>query len=167
MQTAALLAAPRELGVAAAAVLIVAERAARGQLRDEELEAAAKRAGRGRRGRTLTLKSRVRLRLFSAAFLRVSRRIAPTSRLRSSICSSTSSSRWEKERKRRSSRSTSVAEGRLRALIAACWASIAFSRAPKAAVMALCSVGLSISACAISPIACSARARRPSCSYSS
>lgn len=45
MQTAALLGAAAELGVAAAAVLIVAERNDAGQLRDEELEEAAKRAG--------------------------------------------------------------------------------------------------------------------------
>jgi uridine phosphorylase len=45
MQTAALLGAAAELGVAAAAVLIVSERNDSGQLRDEELEEAAKRAG--------------------------------------------------------------------------------------------------------------------------
>jgi uridine phosphorylase len=45
MQTAALLAAAAELGVAAAAVLVVTETSDSGQLRDEELEAAAKRAG--------------------------------------------------------------------------------------------------------------------------
>jgi uridine phosphorylase len=45
MQTAALLAASEEDGVAAAAVLIVTERSDSGQLPDEELEAAAKRAG--------------------------------------------------------------------------------------------------------------------------
>lgn len=45
MQTAALLGAAAELGVAAAATLIVTERSDSGQLRDEELEAAAKRAG--------------------------------------------------------------------------------------------------------------------------
>jgi hypothetical protein len=46
MQTAALLAAGEERGVAVAAVLIVSERNDAGQLRDEELEAAAKDAGR-------------------------------------------------------------------------------------------------------------------------
>jgi uridine phosphorylase len=46
MQTAALLAAAEELGVAAAAVLVVSEKSDSGQLRDEELEAAAKVAGR-------------------------------------------------------------------------------------------------------------------------
>jgi uridine phosphorylase len=46
MQTAALLGAAGELGVAAAAVLIVAEQSGAGQLRDEELEAAARRTGR-------------------------------------------------------------------------------------------------------------------------
>jgi len=45
MQTAALLAAGADHGVAVAAVLIAAERSDSGQLRDEELEAAAKRAG--------------------------------------------------------------------------------------------------------------------------
>ncbi len=45
MQTAALLEAATELGVAAAALLIVTERSDSGQLRDEDLEAAAKRAG--------------------------------------------------------------------------------------------------------------------------
>ncbi len=45
MQTAALLGAAAELGLAAAAVLIVAETQRPGQLRDEELEEAAKRAG--------------------------------------------------------------------------------------------------------------------------
>lgn len=45
MQTAALLGTAAELGVAAAAVLIVTERSDSGQLRDEELEEAAKRAG--------------------------------------------------------------------------------------------------------------------------
>ncbi|HEU5063914.1 MAG TPA: hypothetical protein VFT79_12305 [Solirubrobacterales bacterium] len=45
MQTAALLAAGREHEVALAAVLIAAERSDAGQLRDEELEEAAKRAG--------------------------------------------------------------------------------------------------------------------------
>ena len=54
--------------------------------------------------------------------------------------SSTSSRRWEKERSRRSSRSTSPAEGRLSAAIAACWASAAFSRAPKAAASAFSSI---------------------------
>jgi purine-nucleoside phosphorylase len=45
MQTAALLGAAAELGVAAATVLIVSERSDAGQLRDEKLEEAAKRAG--------------------------------------------------------------------------------------------------------------------------
>lgn len=45
MQTAGLLAAATELGVAAAALLIVTERSDAGQLRDAELEEAAKRAG--------------------------------------------------------------------------------------------------------------------------
>jgi uridine phosphorylase len=45
MQTAALLQASAEKGVAAAAVLIVTERSDAGQLRDEELEALAKQAG--------------------------------------------------------------------------------------------------------------------------
>lgn len=45
MQTAALLGAAVELGVAVAAILIVTERSDSGQLRDEELEEAAKRAG--------------------------------------------------------------------------------------------------------------------------
>lgn len=45
MQTAALLAAGTEHDVAVAAILIVAEKNDSGQLRDEELEAAAKRAG--------------------------------------------------------------------------------------------------------------------------
>jgi uridine phosphorylase len=45
MQTAALFSAAAELGVAAAAVLIVSERADSGRLRDEELEETAKRAG--------------------------------------------------------------------------------------------------------------------------
>ena len=49
MQTAALFAAGAEHGVAVAAVLIVSERSDSGQLRDEELEAAAKRAGRAAR----------------------------------------------------------------------------------------------------------------------
>lgn len=46
MQTAALLAAAAQLGVAAAAVLIVSERSDAGQLQDEKLEEVAKRAGR-------------------------------------------------------------------------------------------------------------------------
>ncbi|MGN6202901.1 MAG: phosphorylase family protein [Solirubrobacterales bacterium] len=46
MQTAGLLRAAEEHGVAAAAVLIAAEKSDSGQLRDEDLEAAAKRAGR-------------------------------------------------------------------------------------------------------------------------
>lgn len=46
MQTAALLKAARERKVAAAAVLVSVERSDAGQLRDEELEAAAKTAGR-------------------------------------------------------------------------------------------------------------------------
>jgi uridine phosphorylase len=46
MQTAALLQAAREQGLAAAAVLIASEKSDSGQLRDEELEEAAKRAGR-------------------------------------------------------------------------------------------------------------------------
>lgn len=45
MQTAALLAAGGERGVAVATVLIVVERSDSGRLRDEELETAAKRAG--------------------------------------------------------------------------------------------------------------------------
>ncbi|HEY3435918.1 MAG TPA: hypothetical protein VGK41_09725 [Solirubrobacterales bacterium] len=45
MQTAALLGTAAELGVAAAAALIVTERSDSGQLRDEILEEAAKRAG--------------------------------------------------------------------------------------------------------------------------
>lgn len=45
MQTAALLGTAAELGVAAAALLIVTERSDSGQLRDEALEEAAKRAG--------------------------------------------------------------------------------------------------------------------------
>jgi len=46
MQTAALLEAAQEHGVAAAAALIVTEKSDLGQLQDEELETAAKRAGR-------------------------------------------------------------------------------------------------------------------------
>jgi hypothetical protein len=46
MQTAALLTTAEDLGVALAALLIVSERSDSGQLRDEELEAAAKCAGR-------------------------------------------------------------------------------------------------------------------------
>jgi uridine phosphorylase len=46
MQTAALLAAGARLGVAVAALLIGTDRSDAGQLQDEELEAAAKRAGR-------------------------------------------------------------------------------------------------------------------------
>ena len=45
MQTATLLAVAAELGVSAAAILIVAERSDSGQLRDEELEEKAKRVG--------------------------------------------------------------------------------------------------------------------------
>lgn len=45
MQTAALLAAAAEHDVAVAVLLIVAEKSDAGQIRDEELEAAAKRAG--------------------------------------------------------------------------------------------------------------------------
>lgn len=45
MQTAALLAAAAERQVAAAALLVATERSDSGQLRDEDLEAAAKRAG--------------------------------------------------------------------------------------------------------------------------
>lgn len=45
MQTATLLSTAAELGVAATALLIVAERSDSGQLRDEKLEEAAKRAG--------------------------------------------------------------------------------------------------------------------------
>jgi uridine phosphorylase len=50
MQTAALLAAAAEHGVAAAAVLIASEKSDSGQLRDEELEEVAKRAGRAASG---------------------------------------------------------------------------------------------------------------------
>jgi uridine phosphorylase len=46
MQTAALLATAADLGIAAAAVLVVTEKSDSGQLRDDDLEAAAKRAGR-------------------------------------------------------------------------------------------------------------------------
>jgi len=46
MQTAALLGAAAEHGLAAAAALIVSERSDSGQLRDEDLEEAAKRVGR-------------------------------------------------------------------------------------------------------------------------
>lgn len=46
MQTAALLEAARHHGLAAAAVLIAAEKSDSGQLRDEELETLGKRAGR-------------------------------------------------------------------------------------------------------------------------
>jgi uridine phosphorylase len=46
MQTAALLATAAELGVAAAAILVVTEKSASGQLPDEELEATAKTVGR-------------------------------------------------------------------------------------------------------------------------
>jgi uridine phosphorylase len=46
MQTAALFRAGAELGVALAAVLIVSEKSDTGQLRDEDLEEMAKRAGR-------------------------------------------------------------------------------------------------------------------------
>ncbi|HEU4461573.1 MAG TPA: hypothetical protein VFR75_03155 [Solirubrobacterales bacterium] len=45
MQTAALLGAATDLGVAAAALLIVTERSDSGKLRDERLEAESKRAG--------------------------------------------------------------------------------------------------------------------------
>jgi purine-nucleoside phosphorylase len=45
MQTAGLLAGAAEHGVAAAALLIVSEKSDSGQLRDEELEETAKRAG--------------------------------------------------------------------------------------------------------------------------
>jgi len=45
MQTAGLLGAAADHGVAAAATLIAAEKGDSGQLRDEDLEAAAKRAG--------------------------------------------------------------------------------------------------------------------------
>jgi purine-nucleoside phosphorylase len=45
MQTAALFAAGSRLGIAVAALLIVSERDGSGRLRDEDLEAAAKRAG--------------------------------------------------------------------------------------------------------------------------
>lgn len=44
MQSAGLLAAAEELGVAAAAVLVVSEKSDSGELRDEDLEAAAKQA---------------------------------------------------------------------------------------------------------------------------
>jgi nucleoside phosphorylase len=46
MQTAALLRTAEELGVALAALLIVTEKSDAGQLRDEDLEASAKAAGR-------------------------------------------------------------------------------------------------------------------------
>jgi purine-nucleoside phosphorylase len=45
MQTAGLLASAAEHGMAAAALLIVSEKSDSGQVRDEELEQAAKRAG--------------------------------------------------------------------------------------------------------------------------
>ena len=48
MQTAALFASGRDLGVAVAAVLIVTEAAAGEPIADEALEAAAKLAGSGR-----------------------------------------------------------------------------------------------------------------------
>ncbi len=50
MQTAALLSTAAEHGVAAAVVLIVSERSDSGQLRDAELETAAKRAGKAAAG---------------------------------------------------------------------------------------------------------------------
>ena len=50
MQTAALLATAEELGVALAALLIVSEKSDSGQLRDEDLEAVAKTAGRAAAG---------------------------------------------------------------------------------------------------------------------
>ncbi|HSC20770.1 MAG TPA: hypothetical protein VLC07_03490 [Solirubrobacterales bacterium] len=50
MQTAGLFEAATTCGVAAAAVLIASERSDSGQLRDEDLEAAAKRAGRAASG---------------------------------------------------------------------------------------------------------------------
>jgi uridine phosphorylase len=50
MQTAALLETAEERGVAAAAVLIATEKSDSGQLRDEDLEAVAKRAGRAAGG---------------------------------------------------------------------------------------------------------------------
>jgi len=50
MQTAGLLEAAADRGVAAAAVLIASERSDSGQLRDEDLEEAAKRAGRAASG---------------------------------------------------------------------------------------------------------------------
>jgi len=50
MQTAGLLASAAEHGVAAAALLIVFEKSGSGQLRDEELEEAAKRAGAAAKG---------------------------------------------------------------------------------------------------------------------
>lgn len=46
MQTASLFASAEELGIAVAAVLVVTEKSDSGQLRDEELEATAKDAGR-------------------------------------------------------------------------------------------------------------------------
>jgi uridine phosphorylase len=50
MQTAALLQTARERKVAAGAILIVTEKSDSGQLRDEELEEAAKRSGRAAAG---------------------------------------------------------------------------------------------------------------------
>jgi uridine phosphorylase len=50
MQTAALMAAGEEHGIAVAGVLIISERSDSGQLRDEELEAAAKRVGKAAAG---------------------------------------------------------------------------------------------------------------------
>ena len=81
---------------------------------------------------------------------------------RRSTWSSTSSSRCEKRAQTALQALDVAGGGEVEGAIAACWASIAFSRAPNAAASAFSSIWLSSSAWASSPIACSLRARRPS-----
>ena len=178
MQTVAVLARAAVLGIGAAAVLVVTDSAGSGATFPRK----TRRAGRAQRRKSRlqnpilsTLKLKVRLRCFrlsGEAFglsgpWPLARRTWLTSRPTRSSWSSTSSRRWEKDRSRLSSRSTSPAEGRLRAASAACWASAAFSRAPKAAASAFSSIWLSSSAWASSPITCSLRPLRLSWSSNS
>ena len=106
----------RPLGVALAAVLIVTDAEGRNPLGDDEVRRARQIGGGSAASSrpTLTLKSRVRQRRISPPLSpllqRFSGRREPSSRVRSSSCSSTSSSRCENERMRRSSRSTSPAK---------------------------------------------------------
>ena len=65
------------------------------------------------------------------------------------------SMRWETERRRRVTRSTSAADGMFSAPIAASWAATAVSRASKARAMAACTTGFATISSATLPSASS------------